>query len=182
LNASNLTWSYTHTTPLTANGTYAFTAAVVDGAGNVGPLSDPWKMQLEAPISTADRDDLTGTTAADTYLLPQLEWSLLGAAGNPTYDTVTGYQTTDRLQLLGRTFKTKLTSSAGVAASLAPTDIANILTPSWAPNSARAFTVTGLSGTLVALNDAQTGYQADNDAILFLHGYNLSAINSIALL
>jgi alpha-tubulin suppressor-like RCC1 family protein len=181
VNATTRAWSYTPATPLSANGIYVFTAAVVDGAGNVGPLSDPWKMQLEAPISTADRDDLTGTTAADTFLLPQLDWSLLGAAGNPTYDTVTGYQSTDRLQLLGRTFKTRLTSSAGVATSLGPADIANTLTPNWADNSARAFTVTGLSGTFVALNDAQVGYQPDSDAILFLQGYNASVVNSIAL-
>jgi hypothetical protein len=181
VNATTRAWSYTPATPLSANGIYVFTAAVVDGAGNVGPLSDPWKMQLEAPISTADRDDLTATTAADTFLLPQLDWSLLGAAGNPTFDTVTGYQSTDSLQLLGRTFKTILTSSAGVATSLAPTEIANILTPSWAVNSARAFTVTGLPGTFMALNDAQVGYQPDSDAILFLQGYNVSVVNSIAL-
>jgi hypothetical protein len=181
VNATTRAWSYTPATPLSANDIYVFTASVVDGAGNSGPLSGPWNMQLKAPISTADRDDLTGTTAADTFLLPQLDWSLLGAAGNPTYDTVTGYQTADSLQLLGRTFKTILTSSAGVATSLAPTEIANILTPSWAVNSARAFTVTGLSGTFVALNDAQVGYQPDSDAILFLQGYNVSVANGIAL-
>jgi hypothetical protein len=117
VNATTRAWSYTPATPLSANDIYVFTASVVDGAGNSGPLSGPWNMQLKAPISTADRDDLTGTTAADTFLLPQLDWSLLGAAGNPTYDTVTGYQTADSLQLLGRTFKTILDYPAHSAQS-----------------------------------------------------------------
>jgi hypothetical protein len=174
--------TYTSATPLTANGPYAFTAAVVDGAGNVGPLSAARSMVLDAPISTAQKDTLTGTTGADIFLLPQLSWSLMGPTSDPAYDTITGFQSTDGIQLGGRSFNTRLTSSAGVASSLAATDVANILTPSWAANTTRAFTVNGHSGTFLALNDAQVGYQAISDAILFLQEYSISGTNGIALL
>jgi hypothetical protein len=139
-------------------------------------------MVLDTPISTAQQDILVGTNFADTFLLPQLSWSLLGAAGNYKFDTITGFQTTDRIQLSGRTFATSLTSSIGIASSLSASEIANKLTPSWAVNSVRAFTVTGYSGTFIAMNDAQAGYQADKDAIIFLQGYNLSAMNAIVLI
>ena len=123
-----------------------------------------------------------GTGDADTFLLPQLSWSLLGTTSTPGYDTIIGFQPTDRIQLSGRTLNARLTSSAGVAASLSEADVATRLTTTWAANSARAFTVTGHSGTFVALNDSQAGYQAESDAILFLQGYNISSSNGVGLI
>ena len=181
VNSTNKTWTYTPATPLSANGTYAFTAAVVDGAGNSSPLSNSWSMVLDAPISTVQQDTLTGTTGADIFLLPQLSWSLLGADGDQTYDTLTGFQSTDRIQLSVRAFNAKLTTSSGVAPSLTGQDVTSILSPTWAANSARAFTVAGSAGTFVALNDSQLGYQAESDAVLFLQGYSISSINGITL-
>jgi hypothetical protein len=139
-------------------------------------------MVLDAPISTDQKDTLTGTTGTDIFLLPQLSWSLLGEANDPTYDTIIGFQSRDRIQLSGITFKTRLTSSAGNASSLTKDNIDTVLTSSWDANTARAFTVTGFQGTFVALNDAQTGYQAETDAILFLSGYDVSSANGIGLL
>ena len=136
---------------------------------------------LDAPISTVQQDTLTGTTGADIFLLPQLSWSLLGADGDQTYDTLTGFQSTDRIQLSGRAFNAKLTTSSGVAPSLTGQDVTSILSPTWAANSARAFTVAGSAGTFVALNDSQLGYQAESDAVLFLQGYSISSINGITL-
>ena len=181
VNSTNLTWSYTPATPLNANGTYAFTAAVVDGAGNVGALTATRLMVLDAPISTAQQDTLTGTSDGDFFLLPQLSWSLLGTSVDTTYDTITGFQSTDLIQLRGRTFNTRLIGSAGVVTSLSAAEIATRLTPAWAANSARAFTAIGYAGTFVALNDAQAGYQAESDAILFLEGYSVSSTNGIGL-
>lgn len=46
VNNTSLTWTFT-TAPLNNNGSHSFTAAVVDGAGNKGPLSSPYTIQLE---------------------------------------------------------------------------------------------------------------------------------------
>ncbi|MCX5956428.1 MAG: Ig-like domain-containing protein, partial [Cyanobacteria bacterium] len=76
--AGQSTWTYTPAIALTTNGSYVFTAQVIDGAGNGGPLSAPRSIVLDAPISTPAQDTLTGIAAsADIYLLPQLSSSLL---------------------------------------------------------------------------------------------------------
>jgi hypothetical protein len=181
VNNTTGTWTYTPSTPLSVSGAYAFTAAVVDGAGNTGPRSAARSMLLDAPISTAQKDTLTGTSGPDIFFLPQLSWSLLGTPANPAYDTIIGFQPTDKLQLSGRLFNARLTSSAGVANSLAEADIANTLTPSWAANTARAFTTNGFSGMFVALNDSRAGFQPESDAILLLQGYAVSINNGISL-
>ena len=53
VDALTLTWTFAAT--LTTNGTHAFTAAVVDGAGNQGPVSSPYTITLDtvAPTQTA---------------------------------------------------------------------------------------------------------------------------------
>jgi hypothetical protein len=174
-------WTYTPSTPLNPCGPHTLVAMVVDAAGNTGPLSDPRSFVLDAPISTTKIDTLIGTGGPDIFLLPQLSWSLLGAPGNPAYDTIIGYQSTDRIQLSGRSLNTRLTSSAGVANSPAAPDIASTLTADWAANSARAFSINGFSGTFVALNDPQPGFQPERDGIIFLHEYTVSRSNPISL-
>jgi len=57
-----------------------------------------------------------------------------------------------------------------------------VLPDSWAANTARSFQVSGFSGTFVALNDNIAGFQSNQDAILFLSGYNPSTTNPIAIL
>jgi len=181
--AGQSTWTFTPTTPLSTNGTDSFTAQVIDGAGNGGPLSAPFSMVLDAPISTAAPDTLTGIAAsADLYLLPQLSDSLLGSAATPTFDTITNFEAIDKLQLSGRAYKANLTSSSGTAAGLDPSQLAAVLPATWAANSARAFKVSGFNGTFVALNNSVAGFQSDQDAILFLNAYNPSATTPIGIL
>jgi Ca2+-binding RTX toxin-like protein len=52
VNATTRAWSYTPATSLSANGIYVFTAAVVDGAGNSGPLSPARSMVLDVTAPT----------------------------------------------------------------------------------------------------------------------------------
>ena len=181
--AGQSTWSYTPATPLTINGSYVFTAQVIDGAGNSGPLSLSRSIVLDAPISTPAQDTLTGIAASsDIYLLPQLSSSLLGPAAAPTYDTITSFEASDKLQVSGLTYNAKLTTSSGTAAGLDPSQLTAILPATWTANSARAFKVTGFNGTFVALNNSLAGFQSDQDAILFLNAYNLSSTNPIGIL
>ena len=176
-------WTYTPTTPLPTNGAYAFTAQVIDGAGNGGPISAPRSIVLDAPISTAAKDTLTGiSVSSDIYLLPQLSYSLLGPATAPTYDTITNFEAIDKIQLSGRAYNTSLTASSGTAAGLDPTQLTAVLPDNWNASTARAFKVTGFNGTFVALNNNVAGFQSDQDPILFLSSYNLSSINPIGVL
>jgi len=179
--AGQSTWTFTPTTPLSTNSTHAFTAQVIDGAGNGGPISMPFSIVLDAPISTAAQDTLTGiSTSSDIYLLPQLSNSLLSSAGASTYDTITNFEAVDKLQVSGRTYKT-LTTSSGTAAGLDPSQLAAVLPATWAANTGRAFKVSGFNGTFVALNNSVSGFQSDQDAILFLNAYNPSAANPIGI-
>jgi hypothetical protein len=181
--AGQSTWTFTPATPLSINGPYSFTAQVVDGAGNGGPLSAPFSIVLDAPISTAAPDTLTGIAAsADLYLLPQLSDSLLGSAATPTYDTITSFEAIDKLQVSGRAYKANLTSSSGTAAGLDPSQLGAVLPATWTANTARAFKVIGFNGTFVALNNSVAGFQSDQDAILFLNAYNPSATTPIGIL
>jgi hypothetical protein len=181
--AGQSTWTYTPATALTTNGSYVFTAQVIDGAGNGGPLSAPRSIVLDAPISTPAQDTLTGIAAsADIYLLPQLSSSLLGPAAAPTNDTITNFEASDKLRVSGLTYNANLTASSGTAAGLDPTQLTAILPASWSANSARAFKVTGFNGTFVALNNSVAGFQSDQDAILFLNAYNPSTTTPIGIL
>jgi len=180
---SGTNWSYTLATPLSANGSTVFTAQVIDAAGNSGPLSEPRSIVLDAPISSAAKDTLIGTIgAAEIYRLPQLASSLLGPAAAPTYDTITNFEASDKLQVGGRSYNTRLTTSSGTAAGLDPSQLAAVLPAAWVANSARAFKVSGFDGTFVALNDGLAGFQGDQEAILFFSSYNPSANTPIGIL
>jgi hypothetical protein len=48
-------------------------------------------------------------------------------------------------------------------------------------NSARAFTVTGQTGTFIALNDGTAGFNAATDGILHLQNYTISTTNTVTL-
>ena len=154
----------------------------MDGAGNSGVFSVPRSIILDTPISTSSRDTLTGTSGVDTFLLPELSHSLLGTAIDPTFDTIVGFQNIDCLQVSGRAYMRRLTASAGAAAGLNPSQLTSILPSTLAANSATPFTAAGFTGTFIALNDGQIGYQSNLDAIIFLSGYTISNANSISVL
>ncbi|MFM7517751.1 MAG: Ig-like domain repeat protein, partial [Pirellula sp.] len=80
LNSATLAWSYTPTTALSTSGNTVFTAAVVDGVGNVGPLSGPWSMVLDvtAPTQTVTIINVSDDTDPQRGLV---------AAGGRTNDT-----------------------------------------------------------------------------------------------
>ncbi len=49
------------------------------------------------------------------------------------------------------------------------------------PNSARAFRVTGQTGTFIALNDGVAGFNASTDSILHLSSYTIGGTNTVTL-
>ena len=84
VNTTSLTWSFTPT-PSTG-GSHSFTAAVVDGAGNQGPLSSPYTIQLDtlAPTQTAAITSIQDNVGATQGNIPP------GGITNDTTPTLSG--------------------------------------------------------------------------------------------
>lgn len=75
-----------------------------------------------------------------------------------------------------------LSTSSGNATSLSNAAIAAVLTSVAFPaNSARTFTVTGQSGTFIALNNATDGFSSTTDAVLHLTSYTIGALNPVTI-
>jgi ELWxxDGT repeat protein len=126
--------------------------------------------------ASARKDILTGNAGADTFALNALGHSVLTA-----FDVITDYASEDRIDAPGAIMAT-LSTSSGNATSLSIAAIAAVLTSVAFPaNSARAFTVTGQSGTFIALNNATDGFSSTTDAVLHLTSYTIGALNPVTI-
>jgi hypothetical protein len=145
-------------------------------------LTDPTDYLLQGQVvntrlATNQRDSLTGTSQNDTFRFPGLASSLLAA-----YDSITDFQPGDRIKVVGKNYGVTLKSSAGSIEKLSRKQInSDALGVSLAANAARAFTVAGVDGTFVALNDARAGFQAATDLLLHLEGYGVAAASPIRI-
>jgi len=127
--------------------------------------------------ASSRKDTLTGNAGADTFALNALGHSLL-----TTFDVITEYTSIDQIDAPG-TIAATLTSTSGNATSLSSAAIAAVLTSAAFPaNSARAFTVTGQSGTFIALNNSTAGFSSTTDAILHLSNYSIGVANAVTIL
>jgi len=98
------------------------------------------------------------------------------------YDSITDFQPGDRIKVVGKNYGVTLKSSAGSIEKLSRKQInSGALGVSLPANAARAFTVAGVGGTFVALNDASAGFQAATDLVLHLEGYGVSAASPIRI-
>lgn len=124
----------------------------------------------------AGKDTLTGGTGSDTFTYTSLSDSLLS-----TYDVIADYSASDgdRIDAPLSVTPVILTSSVGNAANFA--SITTLLS-SLAANKAAAFTVTGQSGTFIALNDGTVGFNSATDSIIQLQNYNISAANTVTII
>jgi ELWxxDGT repeat protein len=123
------------------------------------------------------KDSLTGNAGADIFKLNTLSHSLLSA-----FDVITDYSNEDRVDAPGAIAAT-LTASSGNVAGLTSAAVTGLLTSSVLPaNAARAFTVTGQSGTFIALNNGTAGFSGSTDAILHLPGFAISALNPVTII
>jgi len=84
-NVNGLIWSITEPTPL-ADGTYGYTARVVDAAGNAGPLSASWSVVINTSLPTAsivsafnDQDVAIPANSATSDATPRLQGSISAA-------------------------------------------------------------------------------------------------------
>ena len=128
------------------------------------------------------KDSLTGSTGLDTLNYNSLDESLLSG-----FDVIQGYNGTgaslDSINAPGSIAPITLTASKGTASSLTEAAIQLVLTnAAFAANTAAAFTVTGQSGTFIALNNGAAGFQAASDAIIQLSGYNIAAATPVVVI
>ncbi|ROI12780.1 beta strand repeat-containing protein [Microcystis aeruginosa FACHB-524] len=128
------------------------------------------------------KDSLTGSTGLDTLNYNSLGESLLSG-----FDVIQGYSGTgaslDRINAPAPIAAITLTASKGTASSLTEAAIQLVLTnAAFAANTAAAFTVTGQSGTFIALNNEAAGFQAASDAIIQLSGYNIAAATPVVVI
>ena len=123
-------------------------------------------------VGGAGKDSLTGGNGTDKFVFSARSDSLLA-----TYDVITGYTTGEQIDAPSNVIPTTLTASSGNAASLTAAAISAVLMSGvFTGNSAKAFTVTGQSGTFLAFNDGTAGFNASNDSILQLQGYTLGSV------
>ncbi|EPF16154.1 beta strand repeat-containing protein [Microcystis aeruginosa] len=128
------------------------------------------------------KDSLTGSTGLDTLNYNSLGESLLSG-----FDVIQGYSGTgaslDRINAPAPIAPITLTASKGTATALTEAAIQLVLTnAAFAANTAAAFTVTGQSGTFIALNNGAAGFQAASDAIIQLSGYNIAAATPVVVI
>lgn len=121
------------------------------------------------------KDTLTGNAEADTFAFSALTHSFL-----TSFDVITDYASIDLIDAPAGVIAASLTASSGNATSLTGSAIAAVLTTSIFPASTcKAFTVTGQTGTFIALNNTTAGFNSLTDSILHLPGYTISALNSV---
>ena len=130
-------------------------------------------------VGGAGKDTLTGCAGIDQFRLNILSDSLLAS-----FDRLTDYTLGDLIDAPATLTPTPvtLTAASGNATSLSTAALQLVLTTGvFTANSARAFTVTGQTGTFIALNDGFAGFSANTDSILHLSSYTIGGTNTVTL-
>jgi hypothetical protein len=130
------------------------------------------------PVASSEgRDVVTGTASADVF-----SWNSLADTTLVSYDTIVNYSSNDLISIDGSNYDRTLSSSLGNIASLTYGNMISFLNNTRLPASAAtAFTVTGMNGTFVALNDQRSAFQAETDGLLFLKQYALGSGNTVSI-
>jgi hypothetical protein len=127
--------------------------------------------------SSEGRDVVTGTSASDVF-----SWDSLADTSLVNYDTVVNFARDDKISIGGLSYGQILSSSVGNISSLAYANLISLLNNTrWPANRAAAFTVTGMNGTFIALNDRRVAFQSDTDGLVFLKGYTMGSANTITI-
>jgi Ca2+-binding RTX toxin-like protein len=129
-------------------------------------------------IGGLGKDTLTGGACVDTFFYNDLRESLLSG-----FDVITDFAAADRITV-GFAFEgDDLIASTGKVSALNAGAIGSVLTnTSFLANNAAAFTVEGLTGTFLALNDGRDGFQADTDALIHLSNYTIGSTTPISII
>jgi Ca2+-binding RTX toxin-like protein len=124
------------------------------------------------------KDVLTGGAGVDTFFYSDLKESLVSG-----FDVITDYAAVDRINV-GFNFEgDDLIASKGKVTALNGSAIGSVLTnTTFVANNAAAFTVEGLTGTFLALNDGRDGFQTESDALIHLSNYTIGSKTPISII
>jgi Ca2+-binding RTX toxin-like protein len=126
-------------------------------------------------IGGVGKDTLAGGSGTDKFTYTALSESLLA-----NYDVITDYTSGEQIDAPNSIFAATLTTTVGTVASLSAAAISDVLTSGmFGANSAGAFTVSGLTGTFIALNDAVAGFNSASDSIIFLQNYTVGTVSIV---
>jgi L-fucose mutarotase/ribose pyranase (RbsD/FucU family) len=130
------------------------------------------------PVASSEgRDVITGTAAAETF-----SWGSLAKTSLVSYDTIVNYSSNDKIAIDGLRYNRTLNSSLGSIASLTYANLITFLNNTRLPASAAAaFTVAGMSGTFVALNDQGAAFHSETDGLVFLKQYTIGSANTVSI-
>jgi subtilisin family serine protease/Ca2+-binding RTX toxin-like protein len=132
---------------------------------------------LDTLTGQGGKDTLIGAAGADKFNFIALGDSLLAS-----FDVITDYALGEQIDAPISVATTTLTASSGNVTSLTAAAIQAVLTSGvFTANRARAFTVTGQTGTFLALNDGTAGFSASTDSIIHLSSYAISATNTVTI-
>jgi len=124
------------------------------------------------------KDILTGGAGIDTFFYTDLKESLLSG-----FDVITDFVAGERVSNAFQFEGDDLIGSTGKASALNEGAIGSVLTnTTFFANNAAAFTVEGLSGSFLALNDSRDGFQADSDALIHLSNYTIGSTTPISII
>jgi Ca2+-binding RTX toxin-like protein len=134
----------------------------------------------------AGNDNLTGQGGKDTLVggagADKFNFTALGDSLLASFDVITDYAVGEQIDAPSTVAAITLNASSGPAASLTQAAIQAVLTSGvFTANSARAFTVTGQTGTFIALNNGVAGFSAATDSILHLQNYSISGVNTVTI-
>lgn len=131
--------------------------------------------------ATSAVDSLTGIADySDTFVLPNLNSSRLGRPNSPTYDTIVNFESIDKIIVNGQPNGLQSSIAAALTGlttvpvtSIKAADLNRALTPTDFPaRSSRLLQVLDMgSGTFLAINNHQAGFNASTDALIYLPGY-----------
>ena len=124
------------------------------------------------------KDILTGGAGVDTFFYNDLKESLLSG-----FDVITDYSAGEKIMSTPLFEGDDLIASTGKASALNEGAIGSLLTnTTFLSNNAAAFTVEGLTGTFLALNDGRDGFQADSDSLIHLSKYTIGSTTPISII
>jgi len=125
------------------------------------------------------KDILTGGAGVDTFFYNDLKESLLSG-----FDVITDYAAGEKINVGISSFEgDDLIASTGKVSALNADNVGSLLTNiTFLANNAAAFTVEGLTGTFLALNDGRDGFQADSDALIHLSKYTIGSTTPISII
>jgi 2',3'-cyclic-nucleotide 2'-phosphodiesterase (5'-nucleotidase family) len=156
-------------------------SAAPDGQG----ASSPFSFEVSTLTASLKIDTLVGTPLADDFVFPNFHTGV--PSRTRQYDTIVDYQVGDRIDIrrfservMGAPTSRRITKVEGEAKNLSNAAINKVLGTGFGWYRVGAFTVEGMNGTFVAVNNGRGRFD-NSDMLIHLQDFNLSTGSPITL-